>query len=106
MGNGDCKGSCGQIEMGFNHRDPRENDKRYESPIRAEGMSFAPGWDIDTWYEFLHIWHVWHLNGKRPGCKHMSGPAWDTGKELTLTPLGWGKKYFEMRRAAETSGGR
>lgn len=99
--NGDAWGGCGQIEMGFDHLDPAENDRRYTNPTRAEELRFAPGWDAAMWYEFLHVWHVWHLNHMRAGCEHQIGAAWDTQKQVTVTRLGPGPLWHSERQRAE-----
>lgn len=58
---GNCYGSCGQIDMGFDHRDKSQNDTRYSEPIRATAFRFAPGWGISKWYDLLEMWHTYHL---------------------------------------------
>lgn len=98
---GNANGGCGQIDMGFDHADPAQNDKRYTHPVTAASLRFAPGWDRRKWHKFLDIWHTWHLNNMKAGCEHMTGPGWDTGRELTLTPLGPGDAWHRERRRAE-----
>ena len=48
--NGNCFGSCGQIDM-----------------HRPNIVSPAPGWDQDTISHFFAVWHRWHLNDMRAG---------------------------------------
>lgn len=98
---GNAVGSCGQIDMGFDHKSPGHNDKRYSAPIKASALTFAPGWNMSMWYKFLNVWQRWHLNDMKAGCEHMTGPEWDTSKELTLTPLRPGDQYHKTRKAAE-----
>jgi len=59
---GNAVGGCGQINMEFAHRDPDDNDKRYDYPIQPEAITFAPGWDREKWLDLLDIWERWHLN--------------------------------------------
>ncbi len=73
---GNSRGGAGQIEMEFDHEDKSQNDKRYDSPVRAEDICFAPGWDAGKWYRFLDIWHRWHLNDMRAGCEHQRKLGW------------------------------
>lgn len=54
MSNGDCKGSCGQIDSTIKSYKPHE-------------ITFAPGWDQQNLSEFLEIWDRWHLNDLRAG---------------------------------------
>jgi hypothetical protein len=58
---GNAYGGCGQIDMGFAHRDPADNDSRYSTPTPPEDFSFAPGWDAETWLDFLDAWNRLHL---------------------------------------------
>lgn len=57
---GDCRGSCGQIEMGLN----------------VAEIEPAPGWDRAKIERFVELWRRWHLNDMRPGCEHQVGDAW------------------------------
>jgi hypothetical protein len=51
---GNCRGSCGQIEMSY-----REG---YLDPITP-----APGWDASSIALFFDIWRDWHLNDMQAG---------------------------------------
>lgn len=51
MSNGDCRGSCGQINMGL---DPAD-------------VTPAAGWTLDTLKRFLEVWNAWHLNDMQAG---------------------------------------
>lgn len=62
---GNCYGSCGQIDMGFAHRDAADDDSRYSSPIPAADFTFAPDWSADLWLDLLDVWKRWHLNDWR-----------------------------------------
>ena len=88
---GNARGGCGQIEWEFAHRNPEHNDPREKNPTTPS--RFAKGWDVGMWYDFLEIWHLWHLNDMRAGCEHQVGPEW-TPKEVTLY-------HFQMTREAE-----
>ena len=50
--NGNCRGSCGQIDMGL---------------TAADITKFAPGWDADMLADFLDLWGKWHLNDLTAG---------------------------------------
>jgi hypothetical protein len=67
---GNCKGSCGQIEMGFDHENKNENDNRCDIPITAGDLYFTDGWNAEMWYKFLHVWHKYHLNDMHAECVH------------------------------------
>jgi len=64
---GNAGGGCGQIDMEFEHRDPKDNDKRYSEPVKADDIKFAQGWTKDLWFDFLDIWKKWHLNDMKAG---------------------------------------
>lgn len=69
--------SGGQIDMEFEHKDPKQNDERYtDNLIKAEDIEFAPGWDKDKWFELLNIWSKWHLNDMNPSCEHQQALGW------------------------------
>jgi hypothetical protein len=76
---GNCIGSCGQIDMGFAHRNPADDDKRYTEPIPPSKIRFAPGWNAEKWFDLLDVWKKWHLNDMQPGCEHQQDEGW--GKE-------------------------
>jgi hypothetical protein len=66
---GDALGCCGQIEMEFSHRDPKDDDTRYSQPIKPSEIRFAPGWNVTLWLDLLDIWHRWHMNDTIAGSK-------------------------------------
>jgi hypothetical protein len=74
--NGDCTGSCGQIVMGFKHRNTVDDDKRYHKLTTPEEIDFAPGWNKDKWLDLLDVWEKWHLNHMRAGCEHQREMGW------------------------------
>lgn len=80
--NGNCAGSCGQIDMGYKHRNDADDDKRYQEKKRL--AYFSLGWEEALWFDFLDIWKRWHLNDMRAGCEHQEGPEWDTAAELEV----------------------
>lgn len=86
LSNGNALGGCGQISMEFAHRNARDNDPRTYRPIQPSEISFAPGWNAETWYTFLDVWDRWHLNDMRAGDKH---------QEDILRAVGHGKDYTE-----------
>lgn len=54
--NGNCRGSCGQI-----------NDTILEH-IKSDGFkNFAAGWDKKSILHFIEVWKEWHLNGLHAG---------------------------------------
>ena len=59
---GNAMGGCGQIDMDFYHKDPAENDTRHSDLLKPSDLRFSKGWTVKLWYEFLHIWKLWHLN--------------------------------------------
>lgn len=83
---GNAAGGCGQIDMEFAHRDPHDDDPRYDRPVPASAFTFAPGWDADTWLAFLDVWKRWHLNDMHPGCEHQRAAGWReiAREEVTL----------------------
>jgi hypothetical protein len=62
---GNCKGSCGQILMGYRRRNPEQEDKRYG--YKTDIAEFSNGWNREKWFDFLDIWDDWHLNDMRAG---------------------------------------
>ena len=54
--NGNCRGSCGQI-----------NDTIVEHIKRDEFKNFAAGWDKKSILHFIEVWKTWHLNGLHAG---------------------------------------
>lgn len=56
--NGNCKGSCGQIDTSI---------KQYASEA---GIEYATGWSRPLLEDFLTAWDCWHLNDMRPYCEH------------------------------------
>lgn len=101
--NGDAAGSCGQVDMGYAHRNPADNDRRYTSPTAPAEIDFAPGWTADKWLDLLDVWHKWHLNDMKPGCEHQTGPEWDTQKELTIYHWQLADNILFLRREAKRS---
>lgn len=65
--NGDCQGSCGQIDM-------------HPWDIKT----YSEGWNADEVAELREIWGKWHLNDMRPGCEHQRA-AWDPDEVLEVT---------------------
>lgn len=84
--NGDSHGGCGQIDMEFSHKDPKQNDRRYSKPITPEEIDFAKGWNKTKWFAFLDVWHRYHLNDMKATCEHQEALGWDdmAGESLEL----------------------
>lgn len=86
LASGNASGSCGQIDGGYAHRDPVDDDRRYQEPTRPEEFSFRAGWDAEHWLDFLDVWKRWHLNDMQAGCEHQRADGWaELGRrEVTL----------------------
>jgi len=80
---GNCAGGCGQIDMEFAHRNPEDNDSRYDRLLKPSDFHFAPGWSASKWYDFLDVWKRWHLNDMKPDCEHQEALGWNK-KKITL----------------------
>ena len=80
---GDADGSCGQISMGYKHRNPEDNDRRYSDP---KSPSLHSDWTEDMWLDLLDVWNEWHLNDMNSCCDHQRELGWKrlAGKEVTL----------------------
>jgi len=76
LSSGNALGSCGQIDMDFDHG-PASDKHGALSLIRAGEIKFAKGWDRDKWYRFLRIWEYWHLNDMKAGCEHQREEKWE-----------------------------
>lgn len=74
--NGNATGSCGQIAMGYAHRDPADNDARYSDPTSPEDFNFSSSWTADLWLDFLDVWKRWHMNDMRAECEHQRTLGW------------------------------
>jgi hypothetical protein len=64
---GNALGGAGQIDMGFAHRNPEDDDLRTDNPIKPEEIRFAKGWDKEKWLDFLDVWKKYHLNDMKAG---------------------------------------
>lgn len=67
MSNGNCRGSCGQIDM-------------HPWDIKT----YSEGWNADEVAKLREIWGRWHLNDTRAGCQHQRA-AWDPAEVLEVT---------------------
>ncbi len=65
---GNCKGYCGQINMGL--RD------------RVGEIAPAPGWDTELLTKFFAVWKDWHLNDMRAHCVHQRD--WDISEKIEV----------------------
>lgn len=97
---GNAAGSSGQIDGGYAHRNPEDDDARTYSPIRPEDFTFAAGWDSETWFDFLDAWNRWHLNDMRAGCKHQRAQGWDKRPIDPDKPTTAYGRHFEGQRSA------
>jgi len=63
---GNALGSCGQIDMEFEHRNKGDNDLRYDHPIKPSDFNFSRNWDKELWFDLLDIWAEWHMKKDVP----------------------------------------
>jgi hypothetical protein len=73
---GNAAGGCGQIDMEFAHRDPKDDDKRYHSLTKPSDLRFTKGWNTDLWFDFLSAWKTYHLNDTHSECDHQRAMGW------------------------------
>lgn len=97
---GNCAGGAGQIDMHYAHRNPADDDARYDTPTRPEQFTFADGWDAELWLDFLDVWKRLHLNDMQAGCEHQRA-SWDTSTEVTLYHWRLDSETLQARRAAK-----
>lgn len=77
---GNALGGCGQINMEFAHRNPKDNDSRYDHLTRPSEITFAKGWNAKKWLDFLDVWKHYHLNDMKAGCVHQEAEGWGDKK--------------------------
>jgi hypothetical protein len=64
---GNALGSCGQIDMGFAHRNKKDDDdERYNYLIQPDEIKFSPSWNKELWFDLLDVWKRWHLKEEIP----------------------------------------
>jgi len=54
---GNCRGSCGQIDMDY-------------KTLAGMGLKYKKGWSLNRFKNFLNVWDQWHLNDMKAGCIH------------------------------------
>jgi len=59
--NGDCRGSCGQIQ---------------DELLRLDFEELNDGWDYSKVMLFRSIWRTYHLNNISAGCIHQEATGW------------------------------
>jgi hypothetical protein len=59
---GNCKGGCGQIDIGFDYH----NIDHY-----------AKDWDVKMLSKLLKIWDQWHLNYRHAECEHQESKGYN-----------------------------
>jgi hypothetical protein len=79
--NGDCWGSCGQLEMSL------RGDLHRITP--------ALGWDLDMLRRFFDVWHEWHMNEMCAFDVEMKAAGW---RELAQRPVD--KHFFVLTSEA------
>lgn len=70
MKSGNCRGSCGQIIIGF-----KEFDARGYCSI--QDITPAKGWTHGLIHLFFTVWDRWHMNDSKAGCWHQRLMGWD-----------------------------
>ena len=93
MGNGDCKGSAGQIIMGF-----KEYDERGYKSIKD--IKLSDGWTRKMLRQFFNAWNQWHLNDMQAGCEHQRA-NWDTTEKIEVVTYHFTREAHARRRDAE-----
>lgn len=91
MKSGNARGGCGQIDMEFAHRNPKDDDKRYSDPITHSQIEFAKGWTVEMWWDLLDAWKEWHLNDLQSACEHQraKGLTYDKAPLDKCKKCGW-----------------
>lgn len=79
--NGDCVGSCGQIQ------------------INPEDITPADGWTKDMINTFCLIWDYWHLNDMRAGCSHQR-VRWNLKEKIEVVEYGLTTEAYYLRKKA------
>jgi len=93
MRNGNARGSCGQIIMGFKEFD----DRGYKS---LNDIEPAEGWTPELIKQFFDVWDVWHLNDMQAGCEHQRA-NWDTSEKVEVVTYHFTREAHQIRREAE-----
>ena len=90
---GNARGGCGQIDMEFAHRNPKDNDPRYTDLYRpgTSDMQLNNGWNRRTWYNFLDAWKNHRMNDLHAECEHQHarGETYDTHPGAVCPECGW-----------------
>lgn len=85
--NGNCKGSCGQIQQEIRKGIPNEKD----------------GWTQELLSELCDVWAAWHLNDMHPECKHQRALGWNDTARTQVKIYNWelNHKTLKQQREAE-----
>lgn len=86
--NGDCYGSCDQIEMSI-----EEELKRYPH-------EFCAGWDAALFNKFIGVWRAWHLNDMCAGCEHQRRAPGYGKEDLEVVSYGLTTEAYRLREDA------
>jgi hypothetical protein len=81
--NGDCAGSCGQINMG----------------MKVDELRLAPGWTGGQLQRLFEVWDRWHLNDMRAGCEHQR-ETWNPSEKLEVVSYGLTTEAYRLRERA------
>jgi hypothetical protein len=63
---GNCRGSCGQIDIEFKHENVEDDDTRWGKLIEPEEINFDRGWSKELWFDLLAMWKNYHLKSNIP----------------------------------------
>lgn len=78
--NGDCYGSCGQIDMHL-------RDQQAE-------IVLAPSWDRAMLTKFFEVWERWHLNDMRAGSPEQE--QWLRNNPIPKEEYAYPKSHYEV----------
>jgi hypothetical protein len=92
MSNGNCKGSCGQID----------DDLRIDN---RDNWKYLNGWNDEMMTKLLDIWDKWHLNDMHPYCEHQKQLGWRelASKKVTIYHYRITNEAQKMKKMAEES---
>jgi len=70
---GNARGSCGQIIIGFKEYDAR-------GYMTLDAITPAIGWTRESIHKLFDVWSTWHLNDMQAACEHQRarGETWVT----------------------------
>lgn len=90
--NGDARGPCGQIIIGFKEYDARG----YET---LSDITPADGWTPEAIRQLFDTWEQWSGNDLTPGCEHQRAEGWSNRPIDPSKPTTAYGKHFEGQRS-------